>query len=103
MESILQEVEQLSKEGYKEITLLGQNVNSYHDETMDGTSTSTQRSLSNDGFKTIYKTKTGGGIRFTELMDRVSKVNENIRIRFTSPHPKDYPKDVLSLLQLISL
>jgi tRNA A37 methylthiotransferase MiaB len=92
MDSILKEVEQLSKEGYKEITLLGQNVNSYHDKEGEGEG---ETKLSNDGFKTIYKTKRGGGVRFTELMERVSNINKNIRIRFTSPHPKDYPQDVL--------
>lgn len=70
MDSILKEVRQLSDEGYKEITLLGQNVNSYNHE----------------------------GITFTRLMDEASKVNSEIRFRFSSPHPKDFPEDLLYLI-----
>jgi MiaB/RimO family radical SAM methylthiotransferase len=53
--------------------------------------------LSNPGFSTIYKRKSGG-VRFTELLDRVSLVNPEMRIRFTSPHPKDFPVDLLHLI-----
>ncbi len=70
MESILREVRQLSEEGYKEITLLGQNVNSYKD----------------------------GENTFTRLMDESSKINPEIRFRFSSPHPKDFPDDLLHLI-----
>ncbi len=70
MESILREVKQLSDQGYKEITLLGQNVNSY----LDGENT------------------------FTKLMDEASKVDPEIRFRFSSPHPKDFPDDLLHLI-----
>lgn len=70
MNSILGEVKQLSDEGYKEITLLGQNVNSY----LDGENT------------------------FTRLMDEASKINPEIRFRFSSPHPKDFPDDLLHLI-----
>lgn len=70
MESILREIRQLSDEGYKEITLLGQNVNSYQD----------------------------GENSFTVLMDEASKVNPEIRFRFSSPHPKDFPDDLLHVI-----
>lgn len=70
MESILREIKQLSDEGYKEITLLGQNVNSYQD----------------------------GENSFTVLMDEASKVNPEIRFRFSSPHPKDFPDDLLHVI-----
>lgn len=70
MESILREIRQLSDEGYKEVTLLGQNVNSY----LDGEHT------------------------FTRLMDESSKINPEIRFRFSSPHPKDFPDDLLYLI-----
>lgn len=39
------------------------------------------------GFGTVYKAKVGGR-RFADLLDEVSTVNPEIRIRFTSPHPK---------------
>jgi tRNA A37 methylthiotransferase MiaB len=53
--------------------------------------------LSNSGFKTIYKRKDGGR-RFTELLDQISLINPEMRIRFTSPHPKDFPTDLLHLI-----
>lgn len=70
MESILGEIRQLSDEGYKEVTLLGQNVNSYKD----------------------------GENTFTTLMDAASLINPEIRFRFSSPHPKDFPDDLLHLI-----
>lgn len=70
MESILKEIKQLSDEGYKEVTLLGQNVNSYKD----------------------------GENTFTALMDAASLINPEIRFRFSSPHPKDFPDDLLYLI-----
>ncbi len=70
MESILKEIQQLSDEGYKEVTLLGQNVNSYKD----------------------------GENTFTWLMDAASLINPEIRFRFSSPHPKDFPDDLLHLI-----
>nr|CAI5853971.1 unnamed protein product [Callosobruchus analis] len=67
--SILKEVEQLAEKGVKEVTLLGQNVNSYR----------------------------RGGLRFADLLDRVARVNPEMRIRFTSPHPKDFPDEVVQV------
>ncbi|KAF9204669.1 CDK5 regulatory subunit associated protein 1 [Haplosporangium sp. Z 27] len=99
VESILQEVKQLSDQGIKEVTLLGQNVNSYRDTSEDGAqlSSGVGAELSNPGFNTIYKRK-DGGMRFTELLDRVSLVDPEMRIRFTSPHPKDFPTALLHLM-----
>ncbi|KAF9351339.1 CDK5 regulatory subunit associated protein 1 [Mortierella sp. AD094] len=99
VESILQEVKQLSDQGIKEVTLLGQNVNSYRDTSDDGVqlSSGVGAELSNPGFNTIYKRK-DGGMRFTELLDRVSLVDPEMRIRFTSPHPKDFPTALLHLM-----
>lgn len=70
VESILSELRQLSNEGYKEVTLLGQNVNSYKVGETD----------------------------FTRLMDLASQVDPEMRIRFTSPHPKDFPTPLLHLI-----
>jgi tRNA-2-methylthio-N6-dimethylallyladenosine synthase len=70
MESILREIHQLSDQGYNEITLLGQNVNSYQYQDID----------------------------FTRLMDEASKVNPEVRFRFSSPHPKDFPEPLLHLI-----
>lgn len=65
--SILSEVQILSDQGYKEVTLLGQNVNSFNDN----------------------------GITFSELMYKVSLINPEMRVRFSSPHPKDFPDELL--------
>ncbi|OBZ84089.1 CDK5 regulatory subunit-associated protein 1, partial [Choanephora cucurbitarum] len=100
IDSILDEVRYLNDQGVKEVTVLGQNVNSYRDESESKyfvTTDSLGSSLSNAGFKTIYKRKDGGR-RFTELLDKVSLINPEMRIRFTSPHPKDFPTDLLHLI-----
>jgi len=70
MDSILREIDELNQQGYKEITLLGQNVNSYKHESTD----------------------------FTRLMDEASSQNPEIRFRFSSPHPKDFPIELLHLI-----
>ncbi|XP_076047037.1 mitochondrial tRNA methylthiotransferase CDK5RAP1-like [Oratosquilla oratoria] len=98
VESILEEVRFLSDQGIKEITLLGQNVNSYRDISEYSQSFTSQETTLAKGFKTIYKTKKGG-LRFADLLDKVSQINPEIRIRFTSPHPKDFPDEVLYLIK----
>lgn len=94
--SILEEVRMLSDQGVKEVTLLGQNVNSYRDTSEEQFCGSDPTQLSR-GFKTVYRTKEGG-LRFADLLERVSHVDPNMRIRFTSPHPKDFPDEVLHLI-----
>ncbi|KAL9648543.1 hypothetical protein ABK040_012657 [Willaertia magna] len=106
--SILNEVKQLSKQGIKEITLLGQNVNSYCDTTPSDFITQNYPNVFDvnnskvteytDGFTTIYKPKKGG-LRFTELLYEVSKIDPEMRIRYTSPHPKDYPDSLIELIR----
>lgn len=73
-EHILAEVERLVAEGYKEITLLGQNVNSY----------------GSDG-------KTG--MTFAELLDKVASIQGNFRLRFMTSHPKDFNEDVVRVME----
>ncbi|CAJ1051812.1 CDK5 regulatory subunit-associated protein 1 [Xyrichtys novacula] len=94
--SILEEVRILSDQGVKEVTLLGQNVNSYRDTSEEQSCGANVTQLS-QGFKTIYRTKQGG-LRFSDLLDRVSRIDPEMRIRFTSPHPKDFPDEVLQLI-----
>ncbi|EAL63904.1 hypothetical protein DDB_G0287079 [Dictyostelium discoideum AX4] len=110
IDSILREVKDLSDQGFKEITLLGQNVNSfnYYEESNNNNNENfidTQKNKleleslkPREGFKTIYKSPKKG-ITFTKLMELVSKVDPEIRIRFTSPHPKDFPDDLLELIK----
>ena len=78
-EDILNEVRNLAKEGYKEITLLGQNVNSY------------LRSGKKD-FESNIKS-------FAELLRAVNEIEGIERIRFVSPHPKDFTDDVIEAIR----
>ncbi|XP_015502619.1 CDK5 regulatory subunit-associated protein 1 [Parus major] len=95
--SILQEVRMLSDQGVKEVTLLGQNVNSFRDLSEVQFQSVAAPGLSR-GFSTVYKAKQGG-LRFSHLLDQVSRIDPEMRIRFTSPHPKDFPDEVLQLIQ----
>ena len=69
VESILLEVRDLRDRGFKEVTLLGQNVNSYHDEKQD--------------------------VAFPQLLRMVAEEAGNMRVRFTTSHPKDMSDDTL--------
>jgi tRNA-2-methylthio-N6-dimethylallyladenosine synthase len=80
-EDILKEVEGLAKQGYKEITLLGQNVNSY------------MRSERENG---INK---GEIDSFAKLLRAVNEIEGIERIRFVSPHPKDFTDDVIDAIK----
>ena len=79
-------------QGVKEVTLLGQNVNSYRDTSEEQHRGPDPTQLSR-GFRTLYRSKQGG-LRFADLLERVSHIDADMRIRFTSPHPKDFPDEV---------
>lgn len=96
IQSIENEVKLLAEQGCKEITLLGQNVNSYRDLSVGNNKEIETKIV--EGFKTVYKAKKGG-IRFAELLQRVAEAVPDVRIRFTSPHPKDFPNDVLNVIK----
>jgi tRNA-2-methylthio-N6-dimethylallyladenosine synthase len=70
-ESIVREVEQLVEQGYREVTLLGQNVNSYRYE------------------------KEGRTIGFADLVYTVSLISPDLRIRYSTSHPKDCSDELL--------
>lgn len=80
---ILDEIEDLAKKGYKEITLLGQNVNSY---------------LRVEREKNISFEKYEGIDSFAKLLKAVNKIDGIERIRFISPHPKDFTDDVIDAI-----
>jgi len=67
---VLEEARQLAEQGYKQITLLGQNVNSYHAQDWD----------------------------FARLLSAVADIPGIERVRFTSPHPKDFPQALLEVV-----
>ncbi|KAF8358973.1 hypothetical protein PRIPAC_93968, partial [Pristionchus pacificus] len=97
IDSILDEVKRLRDEGVKQITLLGQNVNSYRDSSSSSISFGVDSRMV-DGFSTVYGQKSGGR-SFATLLDHVSRVDDSMRIRFTSPHPKDFPNQVIELIK----
>ena len=100
LESIVGETRRLlDEEDIKEVILLGQNVNSYHDRrgSKNSSSHNTYRT-SNDGFSNMFRTRHGDGHRFADLLEAVSSLSPELRVRFTSPHPKDYPPELLGLM-----
>ena len=80
---IIEEVKKLAKEGYKEITLLGQNVNSY---------------LRVEREKNIPFEEYQGVNSFATLRRAINKIDGIERIRFISPHPKDFTDDVIEAI-----
>ncbi|MBR4380668.1 MAG: tRNA (N6-isopentenyl adenosine(37)-C2)-methylthiotransferase MiaB [Bacteroidaceae bacterium] len=74
VESILNEVADLQTKGYKEVTLLGQNVNSYRFESTNGT------------------------VTFPMLLRQVGEAFPNMRVRFTTSHPKDMSDETLQVI-----
>ena len=72
-EVILEEVQSLVKAGYKEITLLGQNVDSYGSDRNDG-------------------------VNFYTLLQKIAKIEGKFRLRFMTSHPKDLSEEVIKLI-----
>eukprot|EP00977_Amphora_coffeiformis_P010267 scaffold2383_cov161-Amphora_coffeaeformis.AAC.23 len=100
LESIIDEIRQLhTEQNVKEVTLLGQNVNSYHDVSVAAlvANPTSRYQLSNDGFRSRIR-RPDGGYYFADLVERVSDISPELRVRFTSPHPKDYPEALLDLM-----
>lgn len=99
VDSIVKEVGELWEAGVKEVTLLGQNVNSYNDTSgvEKDVEPGTNWELS-EGFSSMSKVKTMG-LRFADLLDRLSTEFPEMRFRYTSPHPKDYPDELLYLMR----
>lgn len=66
---------------------MGQNVNSYHDVSSETASPH----HNSEGFGETFKARSHPGARFADLLDQAATKFPNIRFRFTSPHPKDFP------------
>lgn len=54
---------------------------------------------SSPGFKEMYKLREQPGLRFADLLDAVAHEAPDVRFRFTSPHPKDFPQPVLEAIK----
>ena len=91
---ILREALDLERQGVREITLLGQNVNSYLD-TSHGEFTQHKNS---GGFSENFKLRDRRGMRFYQLLELLAKAVPRVRIRFVSPHPKDFRDEVLHVI-----
>jgi len=74
-ESILNELNDLRERGFKEVTLLGQNVNSYNYEGTDGKN-----------------------VNFAGLLELVADAVPEMRVRFTTSHPKDMSDDIIAII-----
>ncbi|HAN18780.1 MAG: tRNA (N6-isopentenyl adenosine(37)-C2)-methylthiotransferase MiaB [Bacteroidetes bacterium GWC2_33_15] len=70
--SILKEIEDLQKQGYKEVTLIGQNVDSYN-----------------------WKPDKSDKVSFSQLLEMVAQISDKLRVRFSTSHPKDMSDEVL--------
>ncbi len=77
VESILREIEDLRSRGYREVTLLGQNVNSY---------------------RAMGEGPGGSDVDFAQLLDIVAEAAPDMRIRFTTSHPKDMSHETLEAM-----
>jgi MiaB/RimO family radical SAM methylthiotransferase len=101
LKSVVEEVRCLAEQGVKEIVLLGQNVNGYHDTSEESIAEFPETKFqSTPGFKNLFQGKVRQlpGARFSDILTAVAAVNPDVRIRFTSPHPKDFPLDVLEVI-----
>ncbi|KAL9689843.1 hypothetical protein QQ045_010234 [Rhodiola kirilowii] len=99
VDSIVREVGELWDQGVKEVMLLGQNVNSYNDAS--GVEKEAEPGSNwelSEGFSSKCKVKSVG-LRFSDLLDRLSTDYPEMRFRYTSPHPKDYPDELLYLMR----
>ncbi|GMI94042.1 hypothetical protein like AT4G36390 [Hibiscus trionum] len=98
VESIVKEVGELWEKGVKEVTLLGQNVNSYNDTSGSEKEVEPGNWELSEGFKSTCKVK-NTGLRFADLLDRLSTEFPEMRFRYTSPHPKDFPDELLYVMR----
>ncbi len=88
-QTIIQECQQLVADGYKEVTLLGQNVDSY---LWSG------GGLKKD-FDKLSSEEQAKSVDFAQLLEMVALVNPELRVRFSTSHPKDMLDDVLHTME----
>jgi tRNA-2-methylthio-N6-dimethylallyladenosine synthase len=84
--SILAEAKDLFEKGYREVTLLGQNVDSY------------KWSPEENNKARLEKIGTDNVVRFDHLLEMIALVNPELRVRFSTSHPKDITDEVLHVM-----
>ena len=87
-DSIIKEAINLYKKGYREVTLLGQNVDSFKWSPNQ-----------NNKIKLEKETKSEEITYFSDLLEMTAKVSPDLRIRFSTSHPKDITIDVLKVIR----
>ena len=85
--SIVLEAQDLFDQGYREVTLLGQNVDSY------------KWSAQENNKARLNKLKGSEVINFANLLERVAQVDPDLRVRFSTSHPKDITDEVLETMK----
>ena len=87
--TIIKEAKDLFRKGYREITLLGQNVDSYKWSEKINNKKKLEKNVElKDDI-----------ISFANLLEMVAKISSDLRIRFSTSHPKDITKDVLEVIK----
>lgn len=87
-ETILQEAKELFEAGYREVTLLGQNVDSY---LWYGGGPKKE-------FKNLTEEEKNNSVNFAELLRRVASISKDLRIRYTTSNPRDMTDEVLEVM-----
>jgi len=85
-ESIIAEAQDLFEKGYREVTLLGQNVDSYLWYGKEGLK---------KNFETLSDEEKAKSVSFSQLMEKVALINPKLRVRFSTSHPKDITDEFL--------
>jgi len=113
--SIIQECKDLFENGYREVTLLGQNVDSYHwtkpkaNQTVTNDLADEMNTLTGDALLEALTNKTDlpgtrrdehqiaeeGSMNFAQLLSLVAEISPDLRVRFSTSHPKDITDEVL--------